>query len=129
MKRGASPMRVAVTSFGESLESPIDQRFGRARFFIVYDLETGQWSAHNNKQNLEATQGAGVQSAQHVVNLGADAVITGHCGPKAFATLTAAEVEIYQNATGSVQEAIGAYKAGSLGKSAAANVDAGFGSV
>jgi len=122
-------MKVAVTSLGESMESPVDQRFGRARFFVLYDLDTGQWSAHDNKQNLEAAQGAGVQAAQCVVDLGAQAVITGHCGPKAFATLAAAEIDVYQEASGSVQDALDAYRAGSLEKSAQADVEAGYGGV
>ena len=122
-------MKIAVTSLGESLESPVDQRFGRARVFVLYDLETGEWSAHDNKQNLEAAQGAGIQAGQHVVDMGAGAVITGHCGPKAFKTLSAADIEIYQDAAGSVREAIDAFKAGKLKKSDQADVEAGFGSV
>jgi predicted Fe-Mo cluster-binding NifX family protein len=122
-------MKIAVTSLGESLESPVDQRFGRTRYFVLYDLETGEWSAHNNKQNLQAAQGAGIQAAQHVVNLGAEAVITGHCGPKAFVTLSAADIAIYQDASGSVQDALGAYRAGSLKEASQADVDAGYGSV
>ena len=107
----------------------MDQRFGRTRFFVLYDLESEQWSAHDNEQNLEATGGAGIQAAQHVVNLGAKAVITGHCGPKAFATLKAAEIDVYQEVSGSVQDAVDAYKAGSLKKSTQADTEAGFGSV
>lgn len=122
-------MKVAVTSLGESLESPIDRRFGRARVFLLYDLETGKWSAHDNQQNLEAAQEAGVQAGQHVIHLGAKAVITGHCGPKAFRTLSAANVDIYQEVAGSVQEAIDALKAGKLRKSDQADVEAGFGNV
>ncbi|MFW6152476.1 MAG: NifB/NifX family molybdenum-iron cluster-binding protein [Verrucomicrobiota bacterium] len=122
-------MKIVVTSLGESLDSPIDQRFGRARFFVVYDLDNGNWSAHDNKQNLQAAQGAGVQAAQHVVNLGADAVITGHCGPKAFKTLSAGGIDIYQEASGSVQDAIDAFSAGKLDKSNRADVETGFGSV
>jgi len=122
-------MKIAVTSLGESLESPIDQCFGRTRFFVLYDLETREWSAHDNKQNLQAAQGAGIQAAQRVVDLGAEAVITGHCGPKAFVTLSAAEIDIYQEAAGSVQNALDAYRAGSLKKAGQADVDAGYGSV
>ena len=122
-------MKIAITSLGESLESPVDQRFGRTRFFVLYDLATGKWSAHDNKQNLDAAQGAGIQAAQHVVDLGAEVVITGHCGPKAFRTLSAAEVGIYQEASGSVQDAIDAYRSGSLKKASQADVDAGYGSV
>jgi predicted Fe-Mo cluster-binding NifX family protein len=122
-------MKIAVTSLGETLESPVDQRFGRARFFVVYETETGEWSVHANTQNLQAPQGAGIQAGQHVADLGAEAVITGHCGPKAFMTLEAAGVGIYQQAKGSVREVIDAFKAGSLTKSVRADVEAGFGSV
>jgi len=122
-------MKIAVTSMGESLESPIDQRFGRARFFVLYDLESGEWTVHDNKQNLQAAQGAGIQAAQHVVNMGGEAVITGHCGPKAFVTLNAGDITIYEEASGSVQDAIDAYHAGSLKKSDQSHVEAGYGSV
>ncbi len=122
-------MKIAVTSMGESMESPIDQRFGRARFFVLYDLESGEWTVHDNKQNFQAAQGAGIQAAQHVVNMGAEAVITGHCGPKAFVTLNAGDITIYEEASGSVQDAINAYQAGSLKKSDQSQVEAGYGSV
>lgn len=122
-------MKIAVTSLGESPESPVDQRFGRARFFMLHDLETGKWSAHDNKQNLQAAQGAGIQAAQQVVELGAEAVVTGHCGPKAFTTLSAADIDVYQEASGSVQDALDAYRAGSLKNASQADVDGGYGSV
>lgn len=122
-------MKIAVTSLGESLESPVDQRFGRARYFVLYDTESGEWSAHDNKQNLEAAQGAGIQAGQHVADLQAAAVITGHCGPKAFRILSAAGIDLYQEAVGSVQDAIDAFKGGKLTKSGQADVEAGFGSV
>jgi len=122
-------MKVAVTSLGETIESPVDQRFGRARYFILYDTESGEWSAHDNKQNLEAAQGAGIQAGQKVVDLGAQAVITGHCGPKAFTTLVAGKIEIYQEAKGTVKEVVDAFQKGKLNKAEKANVEGGFGSV
>ena len=121
-------MKIVVTSLGETLESPVDQRFGRARFFVLYDLESGDWSVHDNNQNLQAAQGAGIQAGQRAVDLGAEAVVTGHCGPKAFATLAAGGIAVYQEATGTVMEAIDALKAGTLKPSDKANVEAGFGS-
>lgn len=122
-------MKVVVTSLGETVESPVDQRFGRARYFILYDMETKEWSSHDNKQNLEAAQGAGVQAGQKVIELGAEAVITGHCGPKAFATLKAGNVDAYEGAAGNVSEAIDAFREGKLKKSEKAGVEAGFGNV
>jgi len=122
-------MKVAVTSLGEALESPVDQRFGRARFFILYDTESKQWSAHDNEQNLHAAQGAGIQAAQLIAGLGAELVVTGHCGPKAFTTLTAAGIEVYSGADGTVQEALAALDRGDLQAASSANVDSHSGSI
>ena len=107
-------MKVAVTAQGPDLASEIDPRFGRAKFFIVVDTETGEFTAHDNAQNLNAVQGAGIQAAQNVVSLGVDAVITGNVGPKAFATLQAGNVETHIGAAGSVSEAVEQLKAGRL---------------
>lgn len=122
-------MKIAVTSLGETMDSPVDQRFGRARYFIVSDSETGKWTVHANTQNLTALQGAGVQAGQAVANLGVEVVLTGHCGPKAFATLAAGGIGVYSGAQGTVQEAITDYDAGKLSKAGGADVSAHAGSV
>ncbi len=120
-------MKIAVTTSGEALESAVDPRFGRARAFILYDTETGEWSVVDNTQNLNAAQGAGIQSATAVVHAGAQAVLTGNCGPRAFATLAAAKVTIYPGVGGTVQQAIDAFQAGELKPADGANVGAHFG--
>ena len=122
-------MKIAITSLGEALDSPIDQRFGRARYFVLYDTETEEWSAHDNKQNLNAAQGAGIQAGQKVVEIGAEAIITGHCGPKAFATLRAGNIDVYPGAAGTVKEAINAFSEGKLQKTGNADVEGHFGSI
>jgi len=116
-------MKVAVSSTGRDLNSGVDQRFGRARFFIVVDTETGAFTVHDNTQNLNALQGAGIQSAKNVVDFGAEAAISGNMGPKAFSTLQAAGVDMYTGAAGTVQEAVDAFKAGTLQKVGKANVE------
>jgi predicted Fe-Mo cluster-binding NifX family protein len=116
-------MKVAVTSQGQDLSSPVDPRFGRARYFIVFDTETGAFSAADNSQNLNAAQGAGIQAGKNVAALGVQAVITGHVGPKAFATLQAGGVAIYTGATGAVSDAVEQFKAGKLKQSSAADVE------
>lgn len=116
-------MKVAVTSQGGTLESPVDPRFGRAKNFVVVDTETGEFQAVSNTQNLNALQGAGIQAGQKVRDLGAAALITGHVGPKAFTTLTAAKIDIYINASGTVADAVDAFKAGTLPRADRADVD------
>jgi len=103
-------MKISITSTGISLDSAIDSRFGRAKTFIVFDTETNGFEAINNTQNLNASQGAGIQAAQNLINTGAEVLITGHCGPKAFKTLCAGDVKIFYTAKGSVEEVINQYK-------------------
>lgn len=116
-------MKVAVSSKGASLTSEVDARFGRAKYFILADTETGDFEPIENSQNLNAAQGAGIQSAQTVVESGAEALISGHCGPKAFRVLKAGEVKIFTNASGTVADALEQLKAGSLEETAEADVD------
>jgi predicted Fe-Mo cluster-binding NifX family protein len=116
-------MKLAITSQGSYLQSPVDPRFGRARYLIVVDTETGAFSAVDNSVNLNAAQGAGIQTGKRIVDLGVDGLITGHVGPKAFSTLQAGGVKIYTGASGSVADAIEQFKAGKLAAAAAADVD------
>ena len=116
-------MKVLLTSQGKDLESPADPRFGRAKWFLVVDTESGNVEAFDNVQNLNAPQGAGVQAGQNVSNLGVECVITGHVGPKAFATLSAAGIKIYTGADGTCAEALEKFKNGQLPQANDADVD------
>ncbi len=107
-------MKLAVTSEGNTLQSPLDPRFGRARYFIVVDTETGKFSAVDNTVNLNAAQGAGIQAGKRIAGLGVEGLVTGHVGPKAFSTLEAAGVQIHTGASGTVGDAIEQFKAGKL---------------
>jgi len=107
-------MKVVVTAQGAGLDSPVDPRFGRAAYFVLVDTDTGEATAEDNAQNLNAPQGAGIQAGQTVARLGAEAVLTGHVGPKAFTTLQAAGIRVYAGASGTVREAVEALKAGRL---------------
>jgi predicted Fe-Mo cluster-binding NifX family protein len=116
-------MKVAISTEGKDLNAVVDARFGRAKGFLVYEMDTGESVYVDNKQNLEAAQGAGIQSAKTVIDAGADAVITGNVGPKAFTTLNAAGVKIYLFKDGSVQTAIDQLKKGELELTSDANVE------
>ena len=120
---GARPTRVAIATSGTSLTDPVDSRFGRAPAFIIYDLDTDSFTLADNVQSLNAAQGAGIQSAETVARLGVGAVLTGHCGPKAFRVLQAANIRVFTATAGTVGEALAAYRAGELTEAAGADVD------
>jgi len=103
---------MAVTAQGPLASSEVDPRFGRASCFIVVDTEGGENQVFDNTQNLNAVQGAGVQAAQTVANLGVEALMTGHCGPKAFRILDAAGIKVYLGAEGTVETAVKNFQAG-----------------
>lgn len=116
-------MKIAFSTSGEDLSAPLDSRFGRASKFLIYDLEKGSFEVIDNSVNLNAAQGAGVQSAQVVLGTGAQAVVTGHCGPKAFRVFAAAAVKVYTSDAPTVAAALELYKTGKLSCATAADVE------
>jgi predicted Fe-Mo cluster-binding NifX family protein len=115
-------MKVVVTSTGESVDSAVDPRFGRAATFIMIDTETGETKAVDNGSGVAATQGAGIQAAETVARLGAECLVTGHCGPKAYRSLEAAGIEVFTGASGTVSEAVKQLQDGSLNRSSGPDV-------
>jgi predicted Fe-Mo cluster-binding NifX family protein len=107
-------MKIAFTTDREDLNAKLDSRFGRAAGFLVVDTETKAHQFIDNQQNLNAAQGAGIQAAQTVLQSGAEAVVTGHCGPKAFRVLTAGGVTVYTSAAQTVVEALDKWADGKL---------------
>ena len=116
-------MKIVITTQGKDLSSQLDPRFGRAKWLIVVDAESGDFQAHDNAVNLNAAQGAGIQTGQNIANLGVEAVITGNVGPNAFKTLNATGVKMFLAEKQTVQDAIDSFKAGKLKEVDRANVE------
>lgn len=116
-------MKIFVTAQQPTYDSEVDPRFGRARYFMVYDDTTDSWSQVDNVQNLQAAQGAGIQAASNVVNKGCNVLISGHCGPKAFSVLSRSGISIYTISSGTVKNAVELLKEGKLQKIESADVD------
>ncbi len=108
-------MRICVTSEGPTLDSKVEARFGRGRYFIFVDTETMNYEAVENP-GVNAASGAGIQAAQLVAQNGAKVVITGgNFGPKAAETLSSFGVEMIGGFSGTVREAVESFKRGELG--------------
>lgn len=116
-------MKVIVTGSGGKLTDAVDPRFGRASQFIVVDMDSGAVTIHDNAQNLNAAQGAGIQAADTVARLGAQAVITGNVGPKAFRVLSAAGIKVFLVKNGSIADALAQFKKGGLSETKESNVE------
>ncbi len=109
----ASLTRIAVTSEGPTLSDPVDPRFGRAGGFVVVDLQSMATTYVDNGSSQVLAQGAGIQAAENLVKAGAQALLTGHVGPKAWAALEAVGVKVVQGVESmTVGEAVAKFKAG-----------------
>jgi predicted Fe-Mo cluster-binding NifX family protein len=116
-------MNICITSEGTSLDSKVDPRFGRCRYFIFIDTETMNFRAIENA-NLQASGGAGIQSGQLMASNKIKAILTGNVGPNAFQTLQAAGIEIFTGVSGTVSEALEKYKEGVFKKAGEPTVGA-----
>jgi predicted Fe-Mo cluster-binding NifX family protein len=119
-------MRIALTAQGMDLDSAVDLRFGRCRNFVIVDTESDKFEAFSN-ESVMASGGAGTQSAQFLVNKGVDVVVTGNVGPNAARALEAAGIKVYTTSSGTVRDALQAYKAGKLSTVSGATVNSHHG--
>ncbi len=116
-------MKIAVTSRGNNLDSEVDPRFGRAAYIIIVDTDTLEFEALDNSKNANSFKGAGIQAGAMVGEKKAEVLLTGFCGPNAFKTLNAANIKVANDVTGTVKEAVQAFKDGKVTFANEANTD------
>ena len=113
-------MKVAVSSSGQDLNSPIDPRFGRCAYFLVVETDDMSFEVFDN-ESAGLGGGAGIQSTQFIISKGAKAVITGNCGPNAVKTLSVGGVEVFLGNTGIGRKVLQKLKNGELTSTNIAN--------
>ena len=117
-------MKVAITARGGELTSEVDPRFGRAAQIILIDSETMEFTVLDNSANANSFKGAGIQAATMIHDRGAQVLMTGYCGPKAFQTLQAAGIKVVSDVSGTVGEALARFKNGEVEYLESANAEA-----
>jgi predicted Fe-Mo cluster-binding NifX family protein/predicted DNA-binding protein (UPF0251 family) len=106
-------MKIAVPAKERSLNSKVEDVFGRTQFFVVVDVETKEFDVVEN-DGASASGGAGITAAQCVADSGADAVVTYQCGKNAADVLDAANIKIFKAEDLTVEEIIDKYNKGEL---------------
>ncbi len=108
-------MRLCITSSGSNLDSLVDPRFGRCLYFIFINSDDFEEIEVVKNEGINAIRGAGVQSAQTVIDHQAEAVITGNIGPNSFFILNSSKIKIFQSPSGEiVKKVISLFKEGKL---------------
>jgi len=107
--------KLAISSEGPGLDDPVDPRFGRAGGFVIVDSESLESRYLDNGSAQVAPKGAGYQAAKRVADVGAEVVLSGYVGPKAFDALKAAGIRVGQNCDKmTVREAVEKFKRGEI---------------
>jgi len=107
-------MKIAISlEENKGLESKASTIFGRCPHFMLIETDSMAFEIKENPAR-QATGGAGIQAAQFILDEGAQAVISGNLGPKAFSVLSAGGIAAYQHNGGSAQEVLKAQQTDTL---------------
>ena len=74
-------MKVAISSKGDTLDSEMDSRFGRCKFFAIYDSENKSTQFIENTA-ASFTEGAGPAALQLLTAQGVTKLVSGNFGMK-----------------------------------------------
>ncbi|OYT12852.1 MAG: dinitrogenase iron-molybdenum cofactor biosynthesis protein [Bacteroidetes bacterium 4572_114] len=109
-------MKIAFTTKGKTWDSPMDPRFGRTEYFLIYDEEKEELTHYDNRDSANEAHGAGPKTAQKLFEFNPDILITGNGpGGNAAAVLEKTGIKILVGAGDmTVKEAYNAYKKGEL---------------
>ena len=110
-------MKICITAQGSTLDAPVEERFGRAPYFMIIDTETGSSEAIEN-QFAGATGGVGPKSAQLLIDRKVTALVSGMVGGNAREALKAAGISMFTyRAGGSVKDALEQFTGSKLERS------------
>ena len=86
-------MIIAVPSIGDDLTSMVCHRLGLCRFILIFDSLTKEYYSVPNHGYL-VDDGAGIKTANTIINTGAEIVLSLGVGVKAYSVLTKNNVKV-----------------------------------
>lgn len=88
-------LKVAIPTRSKHTYSDVSPTFGHSRYFLIYETNDKSYSFLDcNVQ--ESPGGAGIHSAQRIVDIHSDVVIANRCGENASKILKAENIMIYK---------------------------------
>lgn len=99
-------MKIAFASTGDGWNEKMDDRFGRAKGFFIYDTENETTKYLDNSNNNDMSHGAGTSAAKSIVDEGVKILVSAKVGPKAAEVLKVASVKIYNGLDNGILEEV-----------------------
>ena len=109
-------MKIAFTASGTNWDALIDPRFGRTAYIVLFDEESQELLALDNRMVMNDAHGAGTATAQKMFELKPDVLITGNGpGGNASGALKHLSMQIFIGAQGmTLREALLNFQNGNL---------------
>lgn len=89
--------RICITIKGTdcSLDSEMDEHFGRAEGFLIIDEESDELTEFIKNPSVNEAHGAGLMASSIMYEKGVEAIISGRFGPKAYQALSAYKIDLW----------------------------------
>lgn len=105
-------MSICITADSAYINGRTGEYFGRSKYFIFIDPDTGEFDVAQN--SAACMSNAGVRAAGLVLRNRPSAVVTGRIGKNALKALRKAGIAVFISGNTTVSEALDKYKAGKL---------------
>jgi predicted Fe-Mo cluster-binding NifX family protein len=114
-KEPGERMRICIPAKGPDAGDFVDERFGRAPYYLIYDTETEKTESYKNPA-AEAMGGVGPRAAQFLLDQNVNVLVTARVGGNALEALKAGGITLlfYEEVGTTVRDALAAYTSGSL---------------
>jgi len=107
-------MKLCIPTLGENgLDNPIGEHFGRVPTYTIVDLETNDVKVIPNTSHHMGGQG---QPPEIMAKEGVNVMVCRGLGRRAIALFEELGIDVYIGASGTVKDAIDAFKQGKLQK-------------
>jgi predicted Fe-Mo cluster-binding NifX family protein len=109
--------RICIPSSGPETGDLVDDRFGRAPFFMIYDTGTKKTEGHKNPA-CDGMGGVGPKAAQFLITHGVTVLVAERVGGNALEALKAGGIAVllFDKKGATVGDAIEAFLQGELGE-------------
>ncbi len=108
-------MKIAISSTGKTLESEVDSKFGRCKYFLIVEIENKKVKDFKVVENTAKAQsgGAGISAGEIIANQKVDSIITVNLGPRAFSIFDQFKIKVYHG-EGKIKEVVEDFANGKL---------------
>lgn len=101
-------MKIAIPVNDKFMESGVCQSFGRAPYFLIYDIKSKESDFLENSAAI-SRGGAGIKAAQLVADRKINALLAPRCGENAAEIIKAANIKLFKTIGDSIFDNIAAF--------------------